>query len=418
MINRRLLGVALFLAAGCATQPPKASLSSSGNNIHKIGALPEPRWETASGEHPPETAAAPEMVAGMAQEFARSQKGTAAIGSVDAANGTPELSPAPPRQNRPRAPKIDRVTSEDAGASTGDPATMAGLGANPVVNESAISKPGSIFSNIDTALPPGESARLAGAGLSSRASRLSNGPEVVPLSEDYSTTGGVGNPLAQRLMKRVRENPRDLAAQLDLQLFCMLNDNQSPELAAMSQMPDEDRELVSVLVDGLSNFRSIVKQDANMLPAQRMKPLQEMIERLRSQSELTVSTIALCKRVDAFGKYDPIVPARLPAMKASRVIVYCEVENFLPRQNASQMWETNLTEQVTLFTDTGLVVLSDQKRKVNDECRNRRHDFFAFNIINLPDNLTMGHYVLKVTINDDNADRVAEATVPVSVTGQ
>ena len=66
----------------------------------------------------------------------------------------------------------------------------------------------------------------------------------------------------------------------------------------------------------------------------------------------------------------------------------------------------------------GVLAWSDDKREVTDECRNRRHDFFAYNIIDLPPTLTVGRYVLKVSIEDKNADRVAEATVPVEIVGK
>jgi hypothetical protein len=196
-----------------------------------------------------------------------------------------------------------------------------------------------------------------------------------------------------------------------------LNDDPSPELAAFSELPNDDRELVSALIDGLSNFRSTVREDSTMLAAKKIQPLLEMIERLRMQADLTVPTVALCRKVEAFGKYDPITPSRFGAGKENAAIVYCEVENFMPKQEGT-MWKTRLTEQVTLYTDTGMLAWSDDRREVTDECRNHRHDFFAYNIIKLPATLTVGRYMLKVSIEDKNADRVAEATVPLEIVGK
>jgi hypothetical protein len=79
------------------------------------------------------------------------------------------------------------------------------------------------------------------------------------------------------------------------------------------------------------------------------------------------------------------------------------------------MWETKLSEQVSLYTDTGMLAWSDSARQVTDECRERRHDFFAYNIIKLPASTPMGRYLLKVSIEDKNASRVAEATVPLEI---
>jgi len=411
MINRRFLGVGVvfLLIGGCASQP-KLGVSSAPNKNGASPQLAEPKSE-ASGTPAqgagPGAAPAPDLLANKTAEYANSLNGAEVANPGDFENGSKALFADPAAGiNR------DHRHKNDLAQPTAQAAPAA------VVDESASPKPNSTTTSQQMAAPTVAPAQTASAHLSSRASSFNDAPQIVPESADFISTGSGSDTLGQRLMKRARENPRDISNQLDLQLFGMLNDDQSPELASMSAMPADDRELVSALVDGLSNFRANVRQDANMLPAQKIKPLLEMAERLRSQADLTVSTVALCRRVEAFGKYDPIVPARLPAMKESRVIVYCEVENFLAKQNSRQMWETNLTEQVTLYTDTGLVVWSDEKRRVTDECRNRRHDFFAFNIVSLPGTLSVGRYVMKVTISDDNADRVAEATVPVSVTAQ
>ncbi len=251
---------------------------------------------------------------------------------------------------------------------------------------------------------------------SAKISPLADGPKIVPESADFASSDSTSkDPLGARLRKRVNADPHDLASQLDLQLYGMLNDDPSPELASMTELPSEDRELVEALIDGISNFRSTVREDPNMLQPQKIRPLLEMADRLRSQADLTVSTVALCRRVDAFGKYDPITPARFSVGQENAAIVYCEVQNFVPRQNTQQMWETKLSEQVSLYTDTGMLAWSDSARQVTDECRERRHDFFAYNIIKLPASTPMGRYLLKVSIEDKNASRVAEATVPLEI---
>jgi hypothetical protein len=243
-------------------------------------------------------------------------------------------------------------------------------------------------------------------------------PKIVPESADFGTTSaGAKDALGVRLRKRMRDNPHDIVAQLDLQLYGMLNDDPAPELASVTELPSDDQELVSALIDGLSNFRSTVREDSNMLTEKKIQPLLEMAERLRSQADLTVSTVALCKKVEAYGKYDPITPSRFGAGKENAAIVYCEVENFMPKQEG-MIWKTRLTEQVTLYTDTGMLAWSDDRRDVTDECRNRRHDFFAYNIVHLPASLTVGRYMLKVSIEDKNSDRVAESTVPLEIVGK
>ncbi|HSV13663.1 MAG TPA: hypothetical protein VLI90_05350 [Tepidisphaeraceae bacterium] len=266
---------------------------------------------------------------------------------------------------------------------------------------------------------PGDD-HAAAIARSAKANALNDIPAIVPESSDFASAGSPANsdPLEQQLIKRAHDNPRDIASQLDCELFEMLRDEASPQLASLASLPNEDKEVVAAVVDGLTNFRTGVRQDNNMLLSKKIRPLMDMADRLRSHAELSVPTVALCKRVDGFGKYEPIDPPRFPAGKDNPVIVYCEIQNFESQLNERRLWQTRLTQQVTLFTETGMLVWNDKSRPVADECRNRRHDFFLYNVVKLPANLTIGRYLLKVSIEDRTAHRVAESTVPVEIVGQ
>jgi hypothetical protein len=223
--------------------------------------------------------------------------------------------------------------------------------------------------------------------------------------------------LAEKLSRRIKEYPRDTEAHLEYQMLHFLLDDQTPQLAALSPLPSEDRELITTVLDGFTNLRNALRADNNMLLSKKIKPILEAGERLRSQAELTIPTIALCTRVNTFGSYDPIDPARFPAnpAKDNQAIVYCEVENFTSNLNDRQLWETRLTWDMTLYTDQGIGVWSDKTENIVDATRSRRHDFFVRKLIGLPRTLTIGRYLLKVTIVDTQSNRVAEANIPLVI---
>ena len=226
--------------------------------------------------------------------------------------------------------------------------------------------------------------------------------------------------LAKRLAQHVHDDPQDLAGHLDYQLFQMLNGDVVPQLTTMSPLSPEDRELVSAIVDGLSNFRDGARADSNMLLSRKVKPLLEMADRVRNEAELSIPTIALCRRVDRFGVYEPIAGQRFLAGQEQPVIVYCEVENFASQLNNQKMWETKLKQEVVLYTEqNGLEVWRDkQTRPVVDLSRNRRHDFFMAQMIRLPASLTIGRYLLKVSVEDLQVNRIAENTVAIEIVAQ
>ena len=124
-------------------------------------------------------------------------------------------------------------------------------------------------------------------------------------------------------------------------------------------------------------------------------------------------------RVKRFGVYEPMDPPRFIAGKKDNdAIIYCEVANFASQMTPDKMWETKLKQEAVLYSETGLAVWSDKSDTVTDLSRNRLHDFFIADKVRIPGNLPVGRYLLKMTVTDLHANRVAEATVPVQVVAQ
>jgi hypothetical protein len=232
-----------------------------------------------------------------------------------------------------------------------------------------------------------------------------------------AATPAPADPLQQQLSTRVKDYPRDAAAQLDYQLLQFLRDESVPDLAPLSPLPAEDRELLATLLDGLSNFRNGLRAESNMLQAKKVSPLLEMGDRLRGQGELTLPTAALCTKVERFGVYEPIEPAQFKANANAEAVLYCEVANFSSQLADGRKWETKLKHECVLYSETGLAVWQDKANPVTDLSRNRRHDFYVVKLLRLPA-LPVGRYLLKVSVTDLQVSRVAETTVPIQVVAQ
>ena len=227
------------------------------------------------------------------------------------------------------------------------------------------------------------------------------------------------NELLQALATKIKDDPRDTISHLNYQLLQFLLDEQVPDLGSIAPLPAEDRELLTTLLDGLSNFRNGLRAEANSLQSKKVAPLLELADRLRSQGDLTISTAALCKSVQRFGVYEPMDPPRFIAgRKENDAILYCEVANFSSQLNDRKLWETKLKQEATLYSETGLSVWTDKTDTVTDQSRNRLHDFFIADKVRLPSSLPVGRYLMKMTVTDLNASRVAEATVPIQIVAQ
>jgi hypothetical protein len=226
-----------------------------------------------------------------------------------------------------------------------------------------------------------------------------------------------GDALGQKLGERMKADPLDVAAHVDFQLLQMLGDQSVPDLNAIATLPQEDREIVAALMDGLSNFRSGIRAGGNALLAQKVGPLVEMGDRLRNQTTLAMPKVVLCRDVKQFGVYQPFESTRFPFGEKHPVVVYCEVANFASQLNSKSLWETKLKYEVLLYTDSdaALQVWQQKPTPVVDLCHSRRRDFFIAKLMELPQDLPIGGYLMKVSLVDETANRIAEATVPLQI---
>jgi hypothetical protein len=232
------------------------------------------------------------------------------------------------------------------------------------------------------------------------------------------TNANVGsNALDERLSRLVKDYPKDVSAQFEYQLLQFLENQQVPEMQVLSSLNSEDKELICAIIDGLSNFRNTLRMDNNMLLSKKVRPILDLAERLRSQAELSIPTLVLCSKVQGFGSYEPM-DARFPANKDTQTVVYCEVENFSSQKNDKQLWETKLKQQVVLYTETGMQVWQAEPAVADEAVRTHRRDFFLVKLITIPSSLPIGRYLLKVSVEDEQAHRVAEASLPVLIVAQ
>jgi len=252
------------------------------------------------------------------------------------------------------------------------------------------------------------------------ADRISDAPPAPRAPTVVAPATAGSDELEKQLHQQVVDYPRDMGNQIDYQLLRFARDEPTPDLSTTAGLSTEDREILAAVLDGLNNFRNTVRADSNLLLSRKIQPILDMADRLRGRAELTIPTIALCTRVDSFGVYRPVSAPRFAAGKDNEVIVYCELANFTAVQNGDKLWETRLKQEIVLYTDTGMAVWPEKSNAqlFVDLARNRRHDFFIPRKIKLPAALTIGRYLLKVTISDVQSNRMAEATAPIEIVAE
>jgi hypothetical protein len=249
---------------------------------------------------------------------------------------------------------------------------------------------------------------------SQQASPLILGPPT-PATPDAKVPAATTDDLSTRLESAVKQSPRSLAAQVDLQLYQFLAGKTVPQMDTIAPLAAEDREILSVLIDSLANFRSTLRADENAMLGKKIRPLIDLSDRLRGSADLRVPKVVLCSRVDSFGRYEAMPDDRFPTGRRHEVIIYCDVENVLSRSNERQMWQSSLAQEAALYDDVGRKWWEDSRQATTDQSHNRRRDFYVARRTWLPANLPPGNYYLKVTVVDQLAQRAAQSTLPIRV---
>lgn len=142
---------------------------------------------------------------------------------------------------------------------------------------------------------------------------------------------------------------------------------------------------------------------------------------------LGLKNVALCTRVMGFGRYDSYQTSDFVAGRPIRAIVYAEVEGFTARPAteadtlqrgvpASEQRTVDLSQSLTLFHDSGTMQAWHRPfQRVVETSRAIRRDFYVIQQIELPKQLAIGVYRLKVTIRDNTSGAEYETFVNLRV---
>ncbi len=132
---------------------------------------------------------------------------------------------------------------------------------------------------------------------------------------------------------------------------------------------------------------------------------------------LEIPKVALCTKVEGFGRYSTVGTHRFLAQSNARFIVYAELDGFRS-DLVGGSFTTRLATRVTLESERdGIEVWqrSPEWTAVVDTSPVRREEFFLCEIVSLSEFLTVGSYRLKVEIRDEMTGAVAVTTTPIHV---
>lgn len=178
-----------------------------------------------------------------------------------------------------------------------------------------------------------------------------------------------------------------------------------------------------------ADLRALIDSRERLLanPTEANRTLLKSLAKIAPAGGVRVSRAVLCRRVEGFGRYEPLTTDTFVAGRPIRAIVYTELDGFMARaarsgdpvQNGVPMAEqvsVELTQSLTLFHDSdGLQAWHKPAQRVVETTRAARRDFYLIHTIELPANLTIGKYRLKVTVTDATSGASDEVTMPITI---
>ncbi len=217
-----------------------------------------------------------------------------------------------------------------------------------------------------------------------------------------------------RIIDRLQSDPHSPAGAFDHQLLQMLAGGEIASVKFTALRPEDER-ILAVLAKQIGRFRDNLRMDATADAAKRIEPIIEAAMELRREAGLSLPTIALCSEVRMFGSYVEVGP-RFEVGKSEAVVLYVEVDNFQTAVVADGWYETRLTLSAVLYDPDGKPVMSLAESPITDRSRRQRRDFFLCGQLRLPGATRPGLYVLKVTVNDQLSERVAQESMRLTFT--
>lgn len=140
------------------------------------------------------------------------------------------------------------------------------------------------------------------------------------------------------------------------------------------------------------------------------------LDELFGQLPIKIQNVQLCRRTFGYGIYEPFESSTFLAGDDNRMIVYVELDHFSSIQRADKQYEVKLQQELTLFNDAdGLAVWRHEPVEIVDISRNQRRDFFMNQRITLPARLSVGKYLLKVSVTDLHGGSIDETTIKMEI---
>jgi hypothetical protein len=218
------------------------------------------------------------------------------------------------------------------------------------------------------------------------------------------------------LEKKLVEAPNDIETQFKLRFLYAADDKIDKSAAVTPGMDQNTSEFLERMFTAIGHAKTAAKDPVTGAD-QALDSLNDLRQVVRRYAQLRIPKLEFCRKVDSYGVYEAHSPPVFFAQQGNRVIVYCEVGNFASEKTPDGLFKTQLSQRMEILTPNSHSEWKMEDENIVDVSRNRREDFFIIQIIDLPNSLAAGNYVLKVSIVDKLSNRAQEEFLEFTMQG-
>ena len=210
------------------------------------------------------------------------------------------------------------------------------------------------------------------------------------------------------------DSPEEISDHARLRLLCLAAQRRDEALRPIPTLDSEMTEFWSKEVFGLA-----VLLDTEVIsdPVQRISEakvhFEEAVNRLGESAPLAVRNPAFITEVVSYGVYTTF--ENYEFTPGQRVGLYVEIENFTSKEGP-QGFRTSLKSSYQILDNRGgQRVAVDDFVPNQENCRNRRRDYFIFYEFSMPERIYSGEYTLQLTVTDVNSEKVGQAKIQFNI---
>lgn len=142
-----------------------------------------------------------------------------------------------------------------------------------------------------------------------------------------------------------------------------------------------------------------------------LRELRSAMDHLQNLSTLDVRHLAICEKVESYGRYTPFKASSFKP--GQEFLLYVEIDNFAVEE-VGERYRTELRAEYSLTDGEGQRVQAVLP-PTSEECRNRRRDYFIAYTLTVPRDLRPGTYTLQLTVEDVIGQKSSQGTIELRV---